>query len=147
MIGFVPALSAGFCAALASLSAKLAMSPGIQKRFWCDFVLQNVFRDNFLCQSVVIASRLFSFILVFIFNALMWTLFVKSLRGSVSSATATVTNTGSNFISTAILGCLLFGETLSMRWWFGTSLILTGLTLVHYNSEPLTEEHLDLKME
>ena len=43
---------------------------------------------------------MFSFILVFVFNAMMWTLFVKSLRGSTSSATATVSNTGSNFIST-----------------------------------------------
>ena len=45
----------------------------------------------------------------------------------------------------AFLGCLLFGETLSMRWLFGTSLILTGLILVHYNSEPLTKDHLDVK--
>ncbi|XP_074616956.1 transmembrane protein 42-like isoform X2 [Acropora palmata] len=94
---------------------------------------------------IVIATRMFSFILVFVFNAMMWTLFVKSLRGSTSSATATVSNTGSNFISTAFLGCLLFGETLSMRWLFGTSLILTGLILVHYNSEPLTKDHLDVK--
>lgn len=145
MIGFVSAISAGFCAALASMCAKLAMSPELQKTFWCDFVLQNVFNDNDICQSIVIATRMFSFILVFVFNAMMWTLFVKSLRGSTSSATATVSNTGSNFISTAFLGCLLFGETLSMRWLFGTSLILTGLILVHYNSEPLTKNHLDVK--
>ena len=56
--------------------------------------------------QIVIISRVLSFLLVFFFNALMWTLFVKSLRGSSSSATATVINTGSNFIctvSTAIL--------------------------------------------
>ena len=51
------------------------------------------------------------------------------------------------FFLQAILGCLLFAETLSMSWWLGTSLILTGWTLVHYNSEPLTEEHLHLKTE
>ena len=59
-----------------------------------------------ICFQIVIISRVLSFLLVFFFNALMWTLFVKSLRGSSSSATATVTNTGSNFIctvSTAIL--------------------------------------------
>ena len=40
----------------------------------------------------------------------------------------------------ALLGCLLFGETLSMQWWLGTSLILTGLILIHYNSTPLTND-------
>ena len=47
----------------------------------------------------------------------------------------------------ALLGWLFFGETLSLRWWLGTSLILTGLILIHYNSEPLTEDHPDIKKE
>lgn len=47
----------------------------------------------------------------------------------------------------ALLGCLLFGEALSARWWLGTSLILTGLVLIHYNSAPLTDDHLHDKEE
>jgi len=150
MIGFVSAICAGCCAAIASTCAKLAMSPELQRIFWCDFLLEKVFDGSTLssvCQTVVIVGRVSSFLLVFFFNALMWTLFVKSLRGSSSSATATVTNTGSNFICTAVLSCVLFGEMLSMRWWLGTSLILTGLILIHFNSASSTEEHPDIKKE
>lgn len=150
MLGFVHAVSAGFCAALASSCAKLAMSPELQRKFWCDFLLQSIFGGSTLtslCHTIVIFARISSFLLVFFFNALMWTLFVKSLRGSSTSATATVTNTGSNFIFTALLGCLLFGEALSARWWLGTSLILTGLVLIHDNSTPLTDDYLRDKEE
>nr|XP_058944212.1 transmembrane protein 42-like [Pocillopora verrucosa] len=147
MLGFVSAVCAGFCAAVASTCAKLAMSPELQRKIWCNFLLQgfgvgatNGSPITSACQMVVNLARASSFLLVFLFNALMWTLFVKSLRASSSSATATVTNTASNFICTALLGCLLFGETLSMQWWLGTSLILTGLILIHYNSAPLTND-------
>ena len=55
MIGFVYAVAAGFCAAIASTCAKLAMSPDLQTTFWCDFVLQNVLDGPTLtsvCQTV-----------------------------------------------------------------------------------------------
>ena len=54
---------------------------------------------------------------MFFFNALMWTLFVKSLRGSSSSATATVINTGSNFICTVSIYSNLMscGQSLLMK--------------------------------
>lgn len=51
------------------------------------------------------------------------------------------------YLLQALLGCLLFGEALTMRWWLGTSLILTGLILIHYNSVPVTKEHPDVKKE
>ena len=40
--------------------------------------------------------------LVFLFNALMWTLFVKSLQKCSSSIEATVTNAASNFFFSVI---------------------------------------------
>ena len=52
-----------------------------------------------------------------------------------------------DYLLQAVLGCLLFGEALTMRWWLGTSLILTGLILIHYNSVPVTKEHPDVKKE
>ena len=55
MLGFVHAVSAGFCAALASSCAKLAMSPQLQRKFWCDFLLQSVFGGSTLtslCHTV-----------------------------------------------------------------------------------------------
>ena len=55
MLGFVHAVCAGFCAALASSCAKLAMSPELQRKFWCDFLLQSVFGGSTLtslCHTV-----------------------------------------------------------------------------------------------
>lgn len=55
MLGFVHAVSAGFCAALASSCAKLAMSPELQRKFWCDFLLQSIFGGSTLtslCHTV-----------------------------------------------------------------------------------------------
>ncbi|MED6246858.1 hypothetical protein ATANTOWER_025016 [Ataeniobius toweri] len=61
----------------------------------------------------------------------MWTMFSKALRHCSSSARATVTTTASNFISSAILGRLIFGETHSGLWWIGISLTLCGLLVLH----------------
>nr|XP_009686103.1 PREDICTED: transmembrane protein 42 [Struthio camelus australis] len=61
----------------------------------------------------------------------MWTVFAKALRLSSSSAAASVTTTASNFISSAILGKLLFGETWTLLWWLGLAVTLGGLVLLH----------------
>lgn len=39
------------------------------------------------------------------------------------------------FTFQAILGVTLFGESQSMRWWIGASLILMGLILIHHSSK------------
>ena len=59
MLGFVSAVCAGFCAAIASTCAKLAMSPHLQRKFWCNFLLQsfgvgaiNGFSLTSVCQTV-----------------------------------------------------------------------------------------------
>ncbi|XP_021244569.1 transmembrane protein 42 [Numida meleagris] len=64
-------------------------------------------------------------------NAVMWTVFAKALRLSSSSASASVTTTASNCISSAILGKLLFGETWTPLWWVGLTVTLCGLMLLH----------------
>ncbi|MBN3325929.1 TMM42 protein, partial [Atractosteus spatula] len=69
--------------------------------------------------------------LLFTCNAVMWTFFAKALRYSSSSARATVTTTASNFISSAFLGQLIFGETHAVLWWVGISLTLSGLLVLH----------------
>ena len=73
-------------------------STGLQIKMLCFSCSSCIFQHFYF--QVVIFARTSSFLLVFLFNALMWTLCVKSLRGSSTSATATVTNTGSNFIFT-----------------------------------------------
>uniref|UniRef100_G3NHY6 Transmembrane protein 42a n=1 Tax=Gasterosteus aculeatus aculeatus TaxID=481459 RepID=G3NHY6_GASAC len=64
-------------------------------------------------------------------NAVMWTFFSKALRHCSSSARATVTTTASNFLSSAVLGRLIFGESHDALWWAGISLTLCGLLVLH----------------
>ncbi|XP_031563169.1 transmembrane protein 42-like [Actinia tenebrosa] len=138
MLGLTLAIAAGSSAATASSFAKLAMSPEILRRFVCHDILLSLAvssQQPNLCSWMVISCRVLSFVLVFIFNALMWTLFVKSLRKCSSTAVATVTNTGSNLVCTAILGVTFFEESQSLRWWIGASLILMGLILIHHSSK------------
>ncbi|XP_017589982.1 PREDICTED: transmembrane protein 42 [Corvus brachyrhynchos] len=77
--------------------------------------------------------------LVFVCNAVMWTVFTKALRLSSSSAATSVTTTASNFISSAILGKLLFGETWTPLWWVGLAVTVCGLTLLHTAAPQLVQ--------
>ncbi|XP_077982116.1 uncharacterized protein LOC144437132 [Glandiceps talaboti] len=133
MIGFSLALSAGLCAALASTCAKLAMASQAVAQL-CQSTKQNYNTLEYIipnCEGIALYLRMTCFAMIFIFNAVMWTLFVKSLRKCSSSVEATIINTAANFFFSAFLGMVLFGETLSLVWWFGASLIIVGLLFIH----------------
>jgi drug/metabolite transporter (DMT)-like permease len=55
-----------------------------------------------------------------------------SLRGmtQMGSVLGTVTNTGTNFAASALLGWTVFGETLTLVWWAGAGMIVAGTVLV-----------------
>ncbi|XP_052650477.1 transmembrane protein 42 [Harpia harpyja] len=109
------AAAAGLLAAAAAAAAKLALGPGGEAAGgWLPVLL-----------------RIGCIGLVFTCNAMMWTVFAKALRLSSSSAAASVTSTASNFISSAILGKLLFAETWTPLWWVGLAVTLCGLVLLH----------------
>ncbi|XP_071591976.1 transmembrane protein 42 [Heliangelus exortis] len=113
--GGAAAAAAGLLGALAAAAAKLAVWPGGEAAGgWLPLLLR------VSCVGLVFAC-----------NAVMWTIFAKALRLSSSSAAASVTTTASNFISSAILGKFLFGETWTPLWWVGLSMILCGLVLLH----------------
>ncbi|XP_074006971.1 transmembrane protein 42 [Numenius arquata] len=109
------AAAAGLLGAAAAAAAKLALRPGGEAAGgWLTVLL-----------------RIGCVGLVFACNAVMWTVFAKALRLSSSSAAASVTTTASNFISSAMLGRLLFGETWTPLWWVGLTVTLCGLVLLH----------------
>uniref|UniRef100_A0A8C3K699 Transmembrane protein 42 n=1 Tax=Calidris pygmaea TaxID=425635 RepID=A0A8C3K699_9CHAR len=109
------AAAAGLLGAAAAAAAKLALGPGGEAAGgWLPVLL-----------------RVGCIGLVFACNAVMWTVFAKALRLSSSSAAASVTTTASNFISSAMLGRLLFGETWTPLWWVGLAVTLCGLVLLH----------------
>lgn len=152
--GQILAIGAGLCAACASVCAKLAVTSDVVLEM-CQSLLhliaadrqtmsksanqrssaqQNVWTDY--CVPLALSLRVFCFSLVFMFNAVMWTMYVKSLQ-KCSSVIATVTNTASNFFFTALSGWLLFGESLSLTWWCGAAFIIAGLLLISVDHRSL----------
>jgi len=149
--GQIQAVGAGLCAACASLFAKLAVVSQKVPDICCgalEFVASfsgnksesiDILKTALpqltvaeVCSSAAICLRVLCFGLVFAFNAVMWTLFVKSLQRT-SSVVATITNTASNFFFTAVSGWLLFGENLPASWWCGASLVVAGLLLINWD--------------
>ncbi|XP_016148095.1 transmembrane protein 42a isoform X2 [Sinocyclocheilus grahami] len=150
--GVFYALMAGFLAALASSSAKLSLGAVYLKdvcetglKIWTDGQENTDGVDTTACDWLHIPLRLVCGGLLFTCNAVMWTFFAKALRHSSSSARATVTTTASNFISSAFLGHVIFGETHATLWWVGIILTLTGLYVLHGSTPQAPQEHLDKK--
>ncbi|CAN2389651.1 Transmembrane protein 42 [Pristimantis euphronides] len=127
--------AAGLLGALAAAAAKLTLGADYMRSL-CEAAAGE--RAE-LCDGVHLFLRLGCAGLVFLCNAAMWTFFTKALRYSSSSAAATVTTTASNFVSSAVLGKVLFGESRAMLWWVGISITLCGLLLLH-TSSPQTED-------
>ncbi|KAM8868912.1 transmembrane protein 42-like [Spinachia spinachia] len=131
--GSVYALIAGFWGAAASLSAKLSLGADYL-RDMCESGPGGWTRTPggaSACDWLHIPLRLLCGALLLACNGIMWTFFSKALRHCSSSASATVTTTASNFLSSAVLGRLIFGESHAALWWAGISLTLCGLLVLH----------------
>lgn len=139
--GIKYALIAGMFGSLSSVSGKLAMDgeqpfiahllyliTGLTTRLAIVQYVEIVYL-SYSHSQVIIILRIGCFLLNLLCTATMWGYFVASMS-EISSLTATVVNTGSNFLFTALLGWSIFGERLSMRWWLGASLLITGLCLI-----------------
>ncbi|XP_022608951.1 transmembrane protein 42-like [Seriola dumerili] len=131
--GSFHALLAGVLSALASFSAKLSLGADYLREM-CESTLGSwteTYGGATHCNWLHIPLRLLCVGLLFTCNAVMWTFFSKALQQSSSSARATVTTTASNFICSAILGRVIFGETHAALWWVGICLTLCGLLVLH----------------
>ncbi|KAF8461392.1 hypothetical protein BDZ91DRAFT_699624 [Kalaharituber pfeilii] len=64
------------------------------------------------------------------FNAVMWALFTAALAKGSSATKVSVVNTSANFLLTAFLGFLVFGEKLPGMWWFGATLLVGGNVVI-----------------
>ncbi|XP_056376559.1 transmembrane protein 42 isoform X1 [Hyla sarda] len=121
---------AGLLGALSASSAKCALGADYLRSL-CEVAVGE--RAD-ICEGVHLILRLGCAGLVFLCNAIMWTFFAKALRYSSSTAAATVTTTASNFVSSAVLGKILFGESRALLWWVGISITICGLVLLHTSS-------------
>jgi len=139
MIGVLLALLAGLCAAFASVFAKLAMASDSTLvlcersfKYLDELVILNLIVD---CDQIVVYIRMICFGMIFLCNAMMWTVFVKAMQKCASTVEATLINTASNLTFTAILGYLLFAESLALLWWIGMTFIVVGMCFIMYDSE------------
>lgn len=65
-----------------------------------------------------------------VFNGVMWALFTKALAKGSSTTQVSIMNTSSNFFITAIMGLIIFSESLPPLWWLGAALLVVGNVII-----------------
>lgn len=76
----------------------------------------------------------------------MWALFTKALARGTSTVQVSIINTSSNFIITAVLGFLIFTESLPPLWWLGASLLVAGNVIIGRREEKEVDLHPDSQL-
>ncbi|PGH05574.1 hypothetical protein GX51_02913 [Blastomyces parvus] len=75
-------------------------------------------------------TRALFFALNMLSNGVMWAMFTRALTASASSTKVAITNTTANFLLTALLGMVVFGERVDGLWWVGAALMAGGCVVV-----------------
>jgi len=65
----------------------------------------------------------------------MWGLFTRALTLASSTVRVSIINTSANFIVTAILGFIIFSESLPGLWWLGAVMLVTGSVIIGMREE------------
>ncbi|CAK1358355.1 hypothetical protein CB0940_07023 [Cercospora beticola] len=126
------AIASGGCAALNGVFAKLTTTQ--LTTTWATAISHILgMRD----ESVIVEGlvRGFFFLMNLAFNAVMWGLFTNALRLASSTVRVSVINTSANFMLTAILGWVIFKESLPGLWWLGASFLVAGSVIIGRREE------------
>ena len=65
----------------------------------------------------------------------MWTLFTQALAKGHSTTQVSIMNTSTNFMVTALLGLVVFAESLPPLWWLGAAMLVAGNVIIGRKSE------------
>lgn len=65
----------------------------------------------------------------------MWSLFTTALARGTSTTQVSIMNTSTNFIVTAVLGFIIFSESLPPMWWGGAVLLVAGSVITGRKDE------------
>ncbi|RYO79432.1 hypothetical protein DL766_006864 [Monosporascus sp. MC13-8B] len=68
-------------------------------------------------------------------NGVMWTLFTQALARGHSATQVSIMNTSTNFMITALLGLLIFAESLPSLWWLGAAMLVAGNVIIGRKDE------------
>ncbi|KAH8596076.1 hypothetical protein B0O99DRAFT_686125 [Bisporella sp. PMI_857] len=95
-------------------------------------------------KGVEVVVRALFFGLNIVFNIIMWTLYTKALSRGSSTTSVAIMNTSSNFMITAILGFIIFSESLPPLWWLGAAMLVAGSVIT---GRACKEEEVDKRAE
>ncbi|KAI0387371.1 hypothetical protein F5Y04DRAFT_240061 [Hypomontagnella monticulosa] len=137
----VYAVASGACAAFNGVFAKLTtneLSTHIARS------ISGFLRLTDLEGWVEVVVRAGFFGLNLAFNGVMWTLFTQALAKGNSTTQVSIMNTSTNFMITAVLGFMIFSESLPPLWWVGATLLVAGNVIIgrgkqEESAEPVTE--------
>ncbi|KAI0109851.1 hypothetical protein F4814DRAFT_380631 [Daldinia grandis] len=121
------AIASGACAAFNGVFAKLTtneLSTHIAQGISRFFGLTDLER----VVEVVVRASFFGLNLAF--NGVMWTLFTQALAKGNSTTQVSIMNTSTNFVITALLGLVIFSESLPPLWWAGAALLVAGNVII-----------------
>ncbi|GIZ41443.1 hypothetical protein CKM354_000474600 [Cercospora kikuchii] len=126
------AIASGGCAALNGVFAKLTTTQ--LTTTWATAIshLLGMKDESVIVEGLV---RGFFFLMNLAFNAVMWGLFTNALRLASSTVRVSVINTSANFMLTAILGWVIFKESLPGLWWLGASFLVAGSVIIGRREE------------
>ncbi|KUJ16356.1 uncharacterized protein LY89DRAFT_538398, partial [Mollisia scopiformis] len=128
----VLAILSGGCAAFNGVFAKLTTTELTSK--FATWIANLVGLGN-VEGGVEVVVRAIFFGLNLIFNGIMWTLFTKALARGTSTTQVSILNTSSNFMLTAVLGWLIFSESLPPLWFLGAALLVAGNVIIGRRDE------------
>ncbi|KAI7089870.1 hypothetical protein KC356_g2034 [Hortaea werneckii] len=126
------AVLSGGCAALNGVFAKLTTTQ--LTTTWATHVSRVFGLEEPSHVTDVLVRGLF-FLLNLAFNAVMWGLFTRALTLATSTVRVSVINTSANFMVTAILGAMIFKESLPGTWWLGASFLVAGSVIIGRRDE------------
>ncbi|KAN0096238.1 hypothetical protein V8E51_015043 [Hyaloscypha variabilis] len=128
----VLALASGACAAFNGVFAKLTTTELTTS--FATWVANLIGLSN-IEGGVEVVVRAIFFGLNLIFNGIMWTLFTKALARGTSTTQVSILNTSSNFMITAVLGWMIFSESLPPLWFVGAALLVAGNVIIGRRDE------------
>ncbi|KAH6895257.1 hypothetical protein B0T10DRAFT_211448 [Thelonectria olida] len=126
------AVASGACAAFNGVFAKLTTT-GLTTRL--SDTIADIFGLSSMKSTVEIVVRTLFFVLNLTFNGVMWSLFTTALARGTSTTQVSIMNTSTNFVVTALLGFVIFSESLPPLWWAGAALLVAGNVIVGSKDE------------
>ncbi|KAK0715878.1 hypothetical protein B0H67DRAFT_489534 [Lasiosphaeris hirsuta] len=130
------ALASGGCAAFNGVFAKLTTTE-LTSTF--SQALARLFGLSDIEGAIEFIVRCIFFGLNLVFNGIMWALFTKALARGDSTTQVSIMNTSSNFVITAVLGFVIFSESLPPLWWLGAAMLVAGNVIIGRKDESVKE--------